>query len=98
MIEIYVWIATLFLCGVVHFLLATKYDPASPKFPYKEAIFLKRLSLTHGINYIAFALFSIFILARGIPSVALETIQSFWIVEIFIFWNLRTAFLCLRQY
>lgn len=97
MIEIYVWILTLLLCALVHFLLSIKYDPTSPKFPYKESIFLKRLSLTHSINYLAFALFAIAFLGQ-IPQVVLDTIKSFWVVEIFIFWNLRTAFLCLRQY
>jgi hypothetical protein len=52
--------------------------------------FMSRLALTNAINYLAFALLGT-VISFNLPSDAQVFINQWFIVEIFIFWNLRTA-------
>lgn len=98
MIEIEVWIASLFLASIAHFMLSLKYariNPHSSAVPMVNVKFVQRLSATECINYAAFGIFGIFaIFAFPVQlATALVVMKSWYIVEIFIFWNIRTAFL-----
>jgi hypothetical protein len=98
MIEVYVWIASLFLAASAHLTLSLKYakiNPHSSAVPMINVKFFQRLTATEAINYTAFGLFGIFaVFAFPVQlATALVVMKSWYIVEIFIFWNIRTAFL-----
>lgn len=92
-IELFVWLGTMYLCALAYCALARRYHDINP---YKAAVpmgvsrFMSRLALTNAINYLGFALLGT-ILAFNLPENAAAVINDWFIVEIFIFWNIRTA-------
>ena len=97
MIEFEVWLVSLVLVGAAHLALFLRYmvNPQELAIPAYNAEFMRRLALTYTITYFSFAIFGVFAIF-AFPAelaVGLGLIDSWWIVEIFIFWNIRTAFL-----
>lgn len=98
MIELWVWIATLILVGIAYTQLALKYHMVKPEasaVPVATKNFTARLATTNAITYYMFAflaIFAFFAFPAFIPE-ALVILKQWWIVEAFIVWNIRTAFL-----
>lgn len=98
MIELWVWIATLILVAIAYTKLALKYHKVKPEasaVPVATKTFTARLATTNAITYYMFAflaIFAFFAFPSFIPQ-AMEILKQWWIVEAFIVWNIRTAFL-----
>jgi hypothetical protein len=86
----------MYLCSLAYFALARRYhgiNPYKAAVPMANARFMSRLALTNALNYFAFAAIGswcMFEFERYLPAVR-DILHQWFIVEIFIFWNLRTA-------
>ena len=95
-IELYVWLGTMYLCALAYCALARRYhgiNPYKAAVPMANARFMSRLALTNAFNYFAFAAigsWATFEFVRYLPDLR-DILGQWFIVEIFIFWNLRTA-------
>lgn len=98
MIELWVWVATLILVTIAYSALALRYHLVKPEasaVPLATKNFTARLATTNAITYFMFtflAIFGFFSFPLFIPQ-ALEILSNLWILEAFIVWNIRTAFL-----
>jgi hypothetical protein len=95
-VEICVWLGTMFITSLAYFALARRYHDINPykaAVPMANAKFMSRLALTNALNYLAFFIVGCYVMVtfqQYLPDV--QAILGQWfIVEIFIFWNLRTA-------
>jgi hypothetical protein len=94
--ELWVWLGTMYITSLAYFALARRYHAINPykaAVPMANAKFMSRLALTNALNYFAFAAigsWSMFEFIRFLPDVR-AILGQWFIVEIFIFWNLRTA-------
>ena len=86
----------MYLCSLAYFALGIRYHKINPykaAVPMVNAKFMSRLALTNAINYLAFAVIGSWIMfefVRYLPYL-LDILGQWFIVEVFIFWNLRTA-------
>lgn len=96
MIELWLWVGTMYFCALAYLVLTVRYSRINPHraaVPMANAKFIARLALTNALNYLAFAVIATYCIlsySSLLPDV-LVVLQQWWIVEIFIFWNLRTA-------
>lgn len=94
--ELWLWLGTMYLSALAYFALARRYDNINPHksvVPMATARFMSRLALTNAVNYLAFAAmgsWAMFEFVQYLPDVR-HILGNWFIVEIFIFWNLRTA-------
>ena len=96
MIELWLWVGTMYFCALAYLVLTVRYHKINPHraaVPMANAKFIARLALTNALNYLAFAViatYSVLSYSGLLPDVLL-VLHEWYIVEIFIFWNLRTA-------
>jgi len=95
-VELWVWFGTMFLASLAYFVLARRYHTINPyksAIPMANAKFMSRLALTNALNYVVFGIvgvISVLQFSTYVPE--LQNILDQWfVVEIFVFWNLRTA-------
>lgn len=96
MIELWIWVATMYFTSLAYFVLARRYHKINPHraaVPMANAKFIARLALTNALNYLGFAVIATYciIFYVGLLPDVLLVLSQWYIVEIFIFWNLRTA-------
>ena len=96
MIELWLWVGTMYFCALAYLVLTVRYHKINPHraaVPMANAKFIARLALTNALNYLGFAIIATYCIFNytGLLPDVLIVLSQWYIVEIFIFWNLRTA-------